>query len=115
MRKFKRSVGNAFGGVKYAFRNERNFRYQLLATAIVIFLMYWFDVTRAEQIALWIVICAVLILELLNTAIEAFADLVKPRLHEQVGIIKDIMASTVLIASIGALVVGLLIFWPYFL
>jgi diacylglycerol kinase len=59
-------------------------------------------------------IMAVLVLESLNTIFEHLSDILKPRLHDYVRIIKDIMAATVLITSLGALVVGIIIFWPYF-
>ena len=55
----------------------------------------------------------VLVLELLNSSIERLVDLAKPRLHEEAGTIKDLMAGAVLLASMVAVIVGILIFWPY--
>jgi diacylglycerol kinase len=52
-------------------------------------------------------------MEILNTALEKFTDLLKPRLHHYVSYIKDIMAGGVLITAIGALVGGGLLFYPY--
>ena len=62
-----------------------------------------------------ILITMVLTMELLNTALEYFTDLLKPRLHQYVESIKDIMAGAVFLTSACAIVVGLLIFVPYFL
>jgi undecaprenol kinase len=57
----------------------------------------------------------VLAMELLNTALEYFTDLLKPRLHHYVLVIKDTMAAAVLITSLGALIIGLIIFIPHFI
>jgi len=40
-------------------------------------------------------------------------DILKPRIHPYAKLIKDLMAATVLITSIVAVVVGILIFYPY--
>ena len=40
-------------------------------------------------------------------------DMMKPRVHPYVRVIKDLVAGSVLIAAIGALIAGLLIFLPY--
>ena len=55
----------------------------------------------------------VLVMELFNTILERVVDILKPRVHPYAQLIKDIMAATVLIASIGAIVVGITIFYPY--
>ena len=85
----------------------------MIAAALVIVLMIVFPLRTLERIALSLVITFVLVLELINTIMEKIVDILKPRIHHYVEIIKDMMAAAVLIASIGALVVGLLIFWPY--
>ena len=54
-----------------------------------------------------------LVLELLNGAVERLVDLFKPRMHAYAEQIKDMMAGAVLVSSIGALIVGILVFWPH--
>ena len=44
---------------------------------------------------------------------KVFLDLLKPRLSPQVETVKDIMAGAVLLASIGSVIVGAIIFIPY--
>jgi len=75
--------------------------------------MFYFRVKPWETVALVLVIVSVLVLELLNTIFEHLSDILKPRLHHYINIIKDLMAAAVLLASLGAIVVGLIIFWPY--
>ena len=60
-------------------------------------------------------IAAVLILELINTVLEYFLNVIEPKIHIQAKIIKDIMAGAVLLMSAAAAILGLMIFWPYVL
>lgn len=100
-------------GLLYTFRHEQNFRIQIFFSVVVIFGMFLFDLSIAEKIVVLMLITLVLILELLNTAIEKFMDLLKPRLHEYVEIIKDVMAAAVLIASLASIIIGSIIFVPH--
>ncbi len=113
LRRFFRSLIYAGHGLKFVWR-ENNFRIQIAISIVVIILMFFFRLNRLEKVALIIVIFSVLILESLNTIFEHLSDILQPRLHSYIMIIKDIMAATVLMASIGAIIIGLLIFWPHF-
>lgn len=112
----ERSVVKSFSyaarGLRYALRGEQNFQLEMLAAAVAIFGMYVFDVSSGERVALVLCIAVVLSLELVNTAVERMMDMLKPRVHPYVRVIKDVMAAAVLIASLGALAVGLIIFLP---
>ena len=67
------------------------------------------------MILVLLMVVAVLVMEILNTVFEYFADMLKPRIHHYVHLIKDIMAGAVLITSLGAFFIGLIIFLPYLL
>ncbi|MFA7653974.1 MAG: diacylglycerol kinase [Candidatus Magasanikbacteria bacterium] len=112
-RRFWQSFGDAWRGIRFAFKNEQNFRVQIFTAVAVLVLMFYWPLKIWERILLLLLILMVLGMELLNTAIEKFSDLLVPRLHQQVSIIKDVMAAAVLITSVGAAVVGMIIFWPY--
>lgn len=113
LRTLTKSFRYARKGLAYTFRHEQNFRIQLLAAAGVIALMLVFGVKQWEAIALIFVICAVLFTELLNTVLERLVDILRPRLHHYSEIIKDMMAAAVFVTSFGALLVGIIIFYPY--
>ncbi|HBB37540.1 MAG: Diacylglycerol kinase [Candidatus Magasanikbacteria bacterium GW2011_GWD2_43_18] len=113
IRHFFFSLGYALRGVWYVYRNEQNFRFQILAAIIVGILAWYFPLNDAERILVLLLIMLILILELVNSAIEKFTDIVKPRLHQHVQIVKDIMAGTVLVASVGSIILGLMIFVPH--
>ena len=53
-----------------------------------------------------------IILEGLNTALEAVVDLASPKLHPLAKVAKDVSAGMVLIAAIAAVIIGLLILGP---
>jgi len=109
------SFSSAFAGLKHAFKHEQNFRLQVLLALLVLIASVIFPLKVWEIILVILLLSAVLAMELLNTALEYFTDLLKPRLHHYVLAIKDVMAAAVLITSLGALIVGLIIFLPYFI
>ncbi len=80
---------------------------------MVILAMIFFRVTISEAIVLTMMIVFVLVLEVVNTIFEKFVDILKPRLHNYVGIIKDMMAAAVLLAAVGAVAVAIMVFLPY--
>lgn len=108
-----KSFRYAFRGLKYALKNEQNFQIEILGALFVIILMFLFPTRALEKIALFIVIFAVLVIELINTIFERVVDMLKPRVHPYAQLVKDIMAAAVLLSSIGAVIVGAIIFWPY--
>jgi len=60
-------------------------------------------------------IAIVIIVELLNTAIELLVDLISPQQHPKAGTIKDLSAAAVLVSALLALAIGLFIFVPKFI
>lgn len=114
MRQFFNSLKIAFHGIWLAFRSEPNFRIQVFIGALVVFLMFFLKVTSLEKAVLSLVILLVLSLELVNTQIEKSLDLIEPALNPKVKLIKDISAGAVLLSAIGALIAGVIVFYPYF-
>lgn len=114
VRNLFKSFTHALSGFAFAFRNEPNFRIELFCGIMAIAAGVIFGVGEIKLLVIILMVVIVLVLELLNTAIEKMTDIVKPRLHEQVKIIKDIAAATVLCASIGSVFIGLGIFVPVF-
>lgn len=113
-KKFLRSLSYAGRGLFIVAKEEQSFRLQLLAAAVVVALMFFFDLRQWEKTTLFLVIASVLVLELINSIIERIVDMMTPRLHDYAAAVKDIMAAAVLLASFVAAVIGLIIFLPYF-
>ncbi len=113
--RFFRSVRHAARGIFSVYRTEQNFRIQCVGALIANTLAMILPLSWVQRLLILIVSASVLVLELLNSAIERLLDLLKPRLNEYAGEVKDVMAGAVLVASLSALVVGICIFWPYML
>ncbi len=113
LKRLLQSFKDAFRGVAYVFKHEQNFRIQLVLGVFVTIFAIWLKISRAELVLVFLLIFLVIGLELLNSAVEKFADVLKPRLSFQIEVIKDIMAAVVLLASLGAFLIGIIIFWPY--
>jgi len=111
--KLAKSFKYAFRGFWYVFKNEQNIRIHVIVAFGVIALMIYFQVALWQAIMLFMVITVVIVLELINTIFEKMVDILKPRIHYYAEVIKDVMAATVLVSSIGAVVIGILIFAPY--
>jgi undecaprenol kinase len=113
MKKFWCSIASAWNGVKYVFNNEQNFRLQFFCSILVVIISLLLNLTRYERIVVYLLIFSILILEIINSAIEKFADVLKPRMDYHVKIIKDIAAAMVFLASIGSIIIGLMVFSPH--
>jgi len=113
LKKLAKSFRYAFRGFWYVFKNEQNIRIHVITSLLVVALMIYFQVALWQAIILFIMIIMVIILELINTIFEKMVDILQPRIHHYAEVIKDVMAATVLVTSIGAVVVGILIFAPY--
>lgn len=108
-----RSFKYAGKGLLTAFREEQSFRIQVLAGIIVLVLAFILKIKVWEIIVLLLIIMMVFILELINSIFERIVDILKPRMHPYVEVIKNVMSAIVLIASLTALIIGIIIFYPY--
>ena len=96
----------------YLFRTQRNARVEGAVGVGVVALGLWLGLPSGQWATLVLCIAAVLILEGINTAVEAAVDLASPALHPLAKTAKDLAAGCVLIASIASAIVGLLILGP---
>lgn len=113
LQRLKKSFFYAGRGFFRAVRSEQNLRIHALVASVVLFMGFFFELKTWEWITIILLIVGIIVLELINTVIERLSDMLKPRLHGYVGVIKDIMAATVLVAVVGAVLVGGLIFFPH--
>lgn len=110
IRKRINSFKHAFNGLQILLIEEHNSRIHLVATILVIFLGFYFDIEIGEWMAIAFAIGLVLICEIFNTAIENISDFISPERNEAIKRIKDLSAAAVLISSILAVIIGTLIF-----
>jgi undecaprenol kinase len=109
-----RSFRVAIYGIRHA-TSERNVRIHLFIAVFVMTAGVYFELQVWEWCLVVLAMGLVLSTELLNTAIEQLANVVRDQNHLSRGATKltrDISAGAVLIASISSAIVGLLIFIP---
>lgn len=107
------SIRIACRGIGVMLRTQANARIHLVITLLVIAAGLWLGLARLEWLWIVVAIALVWVAEGLNTALERLADAVSPDYHPLVREAKDVAAAAVLIAALGAVMIGLLVFGPY--
>lgn len=110
-----RSFGHAFRGLKVLLQTQHNARIHAVATLLVLAAGALFGISPVEWAVVALAVAGVWAAEALNTAIEFLVDLASPELHPLAAKAKDVAAGAVLVAAIGSLVVGALVFGPHVL
>jgi len=102
---------NSCKGLRGAFAGEAAFRQEVALAAILVPLGFWLGETAIEKILLVCSVLLVLIVELLNTAVETVVDRIGPERHVLSGLAKDVGSAAVLLSFVVLLVVwGLILF-----
>jgi len=102
-----RAVVNSWNGLRAAARSDAAVREELVAIAFAVPLAFLVASEPWKRIALIGVLLLLLIVELLNTAIEKLADHVTSATHPAIGRIKDMGSAAVAVALILAALVWL--------
>ena len=110
-----KSFEYAFEGILHALKENRNLRIHFLVALAVLFLGVSLGVKHFEMGILAVMIVLVLSCEMINTAIEEMVNLITNEHRREAKTAKDVAAGMVLIASIGSVIVGVLIFLHYIL
>jgi diacylglycerol kinase (ATP) len=103
------SFNHAFQGLVIAVRHQRNMRIHLTVAVGVLLASILLNVTRLEMVAILVAITFVLVVELVNSAIEAVVDLLTDRFDPRAKAAKDLAAGAVLVAAVNALAVAYLV------
>ena len=110
--RYWKSFLHALDGLRYAFKYEHNMYIIALAIFVVVFCGCYFKITLIELLFCVFSMGIVMIVELINSALEAVCDLVTLKENVLVKIAKDTASSASLICCITAAIVGLSIFVP---
>ena len=104
-----RRLWNAFGyslaGLRAAYKHEDAFRQELHLAAVLIPLALWLPATHIGKALMIGSVLLVIIIELLNSAIEATVDRISLENHDLAKRAKDIGSSAVLVSLINAVIV----------
>jgi diacylglycerol kinase (ATP) len=107
MDRWLRATVNSWNGVIAAMRSEAAFRHELVALTLAVPLAFVVAPDIWKRLALIAVVLFLVVVELLNTAIEKLADHVTPALHPGIGRIKDMGSAAVGVALILAAAIWL--------
>lgn len=110
MTRILRALASSLRGLKGAYREEAAFRQELALALIVIPLGLWLGHGATERVLLTAPVVLILIVELLNSAIEATVDRIGFERHALAGLAKDIGSAAVLMAFVLLVVVWLIVF-----
>lgn len=113
MKRRLKSLRHAWDGLRHLLRTQPNARLHLVATLVVVALGILLRVSRSDWCWLAAAIAAVWTAEACNTALELLGDAVTREPHPLIGRAKDCAAAAVLCASLGAVVIGGIIFAPH--
>jgi len=112
MKKFFKAVLFALQGIKQFFSRDRNGKIQIVIGITAIVLGFTVSLTSFQWLLVLFCIGLVISLEMINSAIEKYCDLVTTDFHPGIKTIKDVAAGAVLVASLMSLIIGLIIFIP---
>jgi len=102
-----KAAGYSWKGLRAAWQHEAAFRQEVVAAAIAVVIACWLDVTPLARILLIGSVALVIIVEILNSAIEAVVDRLGNEFHELSGRAKDMGSAAVLLAILLAVFVWL--------
>ena len=103
---------HAINGLIELIKNERNARFHLVSTAVVIYVGWKVEFEASEWLWISLAVAGVWVAELLNTSLERITDLVSPEQSELAKKAKDYAAGAVLVMAIWAVIVFLLVALP---
>ncbi|EHS1220865.1 diacylglycerol kinase [Vibrio parahaemolyticus] len=104
------ATGYSIKGLKAAWTHEAAFRQELVLTLVLSISAFFLPVTTLERVLMISSLLLILIVELINSAVEAVVDRVSDDWHELSGRAKDIGSAAVFVALFLALFI-----WASFL
>ena len=113
---FKESFYHAFRGLRLAFSSQRNFVIEIFVACIVTVVALLLKFVPSDLCILFIMIAMVLVAEMVNSIIEFTLDAIyKNNYSKLVEMAKDMSAGMVLLVAIVSVIVGFVLFYPYFI
>lgn len=109
LRRVISAARNSMAGLAEAIRCEDAFRQELILAAVLVPLAFWVGRSAVERSLLAGSVLLVLVVELLNSAVEATVDRISFENHRLARRAKDIGSAAVLVALVNAALVWLLV------
>ena len=113
IKKLKKSFIYALSGIHYAFHSDQNLVIHFIISFLVIISSILLRISAFEMGILGITMLVVIVSEMVNTSIEKMVDLITNEHRVEARIAKDVSAGMVLVAVVGAIIIGILVFLPH--
>ncbi|MDE9495461.1 diacylglycerol kinase [Xenorhabdus bovienii] len=110
-----KAAGYSAKGIRAAWQNEAAFRQEVIVAMLAIIIAFSLDFGTFERLLLIGSVMLVVIVEILNSAIEAVVDRIGSEYHELSGRAKDMGSAAVFLTMILALFIWGMILWSYFM
>lgn len=111
LRRIWNALFYSLDGFAAAFKHENAFRQEVLLAAILVPVALWLNVGAIGKALMIASVLLVLIVELLNSAVEAAVDRISLENHQLAKRAKDIGSAAVMLSLINVFVVWLLVLW----
>lgn len=108
-----KSIKYSLEGLFVAFKEERSFHLYLFSVILLILLSIYYSISFLDQVIVAFALTFILVVELLNTALESIVDLVSPEYHKLAKKAKDCGSAATFVVVVFALILGIIIFIPY--
>ena len=110
LRRLRNAVGYSIAGIKAAYRNEDAFRQEVIMAVVLIPLAFYFGESRIEMALMIACVMLVIIVELINSSIEATVDRISLENHLLAKRAKDIGSAAVMLSLFNLVIVwGLIV------
>jgi len=109
LRKWIKSANYAIEGILHAAKTQRHMRYHLYAAVILLLTGFILGISWSDFVILITLSIIVISVEMINTALETITDILFKDYDPRAKAIKDIAAGAVLIAALGAALIGYVI------
>jgi diacylglycerol kinase (ATP) len=105
LKRLWRATGYSIAGLKAAWRNEAAFRQECFAAAVLLPAAFFLGSDALERALLIFSLLMILVVELINSALESAIDRIGPERHELSGRAKNLGSAAVMLSLVGAVVV----------
>ena len=109
-----KAAGYSWKGFRAAWINEAAFRQEGVASVVASIIAFWLDVDPITRVLLIGSVLLVMIVEILNSALEAVVDRIGSEHHELSGRAKDMGSAAVLLSIFVALLTWGILLWAHF-
>ncbi len=109
--KFWKSLKYALNGVRFGFYSRKNVAALTITAVLLAGLLIWLGTSKIRFAIIMVAWITVVIVEIVNTAVETVIDALHPGFDKTMGRAKDMMAGAVFLSLFSATMLSFLMIW----